>query len=109
MASPGSASAVAKPPSEVDDGESVVGHSSLQGALFNYLKKRSRAGGSNTFDGLACELESENFSNIFEGLQGKLDSQALVLKGIRDGKFERRTRAKVGPVLSCLILQIGNL
>ena len=39
--------------------------------------------------------ECENFEKIFNGLRGKLDSQALTIKGIADKKFEPKHHKKV--------------
>ena len=45
------------------------------------LKKRAKlARGRDSFENVRNELEDENFSQIFQLLHGKLDSQALVIK-----------------------------
>ena len=48
----------------------------------------------NTFEGMQENLEFENFEKIFNGLRGKLDAQALVIKGTADKKFEPKLNKK---------------
>ena len=46
----------------------------------------------NTFDSMQRNPEFENFEEFFGGLHGKLDQQALIIKGIADKKFEPEHR-----------------
>ena len=66
-------------------------------SLGSYFKRRrmemTRKRG-NTFEGMQENLEFENFETIFNGLHGKLDAQALVIKGIADKKFEPKLSKK---------------
>ena len=65
--------------------------------MASYFKRRrlemTRKRG-NTFEGMQENLEFENFEKIFNGLHGKLDAQALVIKGIADKNFEPKLYEK---------------
>ena len=78
------------------DNQSNVSCSSIC-SLGSYFKRRrmemTRKRG-NTFEGMQENLEFENFEKIFNGLHGKLDAQALVIKGIADKKFEPKLSKK---------------
>ena len=80
----------------VSDNQSNVSCSSSC-SLASYFKRRrlemTRKRG-NTFEGMQENLEFENFEKIFNGLHGKLDAQALVIKGIADKNFEPKLYEK---------------
>ena len=62
----------------------------------------------NTFEGMQENLEFENFKNIFNGLRGKLDAEALVIKGIADKKFEPQLNKKTISNDSTIHKQVGH-
>ena len=64
------------------------------GAFFKSRRMEMTRKRGNTFEGRQESLEFENFKKIFNGLRGKLDAEALVIKGIADKKFEPKLNKK---------------
>ena len=59
---------------------------------FTWNKRRKVS--TDTFDGLAVSLEEENFEYIYDSLAGNFKAQAMVIKGIKEGKFNAQAKAK---------------